>query len=92
MAKECKRLCDEEERYNGVTGHHKYKKIEGIHRLKKRVYHLQDKADVKMVGIKKESSNFRKGNRNVISSMYDIRYYPELGVGKAAVRRIPCAC
>ena len=41
-----------------------------------------------MVGIKKESSDFRKGNRNGISSMYNIRQYPELRVGKAAVRRI----
>ena len=44
-----------------------------------------------MVGIKNESSGFRKGNRNGISSMYNIRCDLELGVGKAAVRRIPCA-
>ena len=45
-----------------------------------------------MVGIKKDSSVFRKGIRNGISSMYNIRCNPELGVGKADVRRIPCAC
>ena len=45
-----------------------------------------------MVGIKKESSDFRKGNRNGISSMYNIRQYPELRVGKAAVRRISRSC
>ena len=45
-----------------------------------------------MVGIKKDSIGFRKGNRNGISAMYNIRCDPDLGVGKAAVRRIPCAC
>ena len=28
LAKECKRLCDEEERVNGVTGYRKHKKRE----------------------------------------------------------------
>ena len=45
-----------------------------------------------MVGIKKEFSGFRKGNRNGISSMYIIRCDSVLGVGKVVVRRIPCAC
>ena len=44
-----------------------------------------------MVGIKKESSGFRKGIQNGISSMYNIRCDPELGVCKAAVSNIPCA-
>ena len=59
---------------------------------KKRVYHLQDKDNIEMVWIKKESSGFKRGNRNGILSMYNIRYDLELGVGKAAARRIPCAC
>ena len=45
-----------------------------------------------MVGIKEESSGFRKGNRKGISSRYNIRCDPELGVGKSTVRRIPCVC
>ena len=45
-----------------------------------------------MVGMKKDSIGFKKGNRNGISAMYNIRCDPDLGVGKAAVRRIPCAC
>ena len=45
-----------------------------------------------MVGIKKESIGFLKENRNGISSMYNIRCDPDLGVGKAAVRRISSAC
>ena len=53
LAKECKRLCDDEVRVNGVKGYRKHKKREDIQKLKKRVYHLQDKDDVEMVGIKK---------------------------------------
>ena len=44
-----------------------------------------------MVGIKKDSIGFRKGNRNGISTMYNIRCDPDLVVGKTAVRRISCA-
>ena len=91
LAKEYKRLCDDEERFKGVTGHHKHKKREGNHKFKKRAYHLQDKNNVEMVVIKKESIGFRKVNRDGISSMYNIRCDLELGVGKAIVRRIPCA-
>ena len=32
LAKECKLLCDEEERVNGVRGHRKYKKRENNHK------------------------------------------------------------
>ena len=60
--------------------------------MKKRVYHLQDKDDVEIVGIKKDSIGFRKGNRNRISAMYNIRCDLDHGVGKAAVRRTPIAC
>ena len=45
-----------------------------------------------MVGIKIEYIGFRKENRNEISSMYNIRYNPELGVGKSSVRRISFDC
>ena len=45
-----------------------------------------------MVEIKKESIGFMKGSRNEISSMYNIRCDFELGVGKADIRRITCAC
>ena len=92
LAKECKRLCHEEERVNCVNGYRKHKKREDIQKFKKRIYHLQDNDDVKMVGIKKDYIGFRKGNRNSKSVMYNIRCDPDLGVGKAAVRSIPCAC
>ena len=42
------------------------------------------------VCIKQESIGFRKGNRNGISSMYNIRCDPELGVGNTVVRGTSC--
>ena len=93
LAKECKRLYDEDKRVNSIKERSKNKKREGIQIFKKGVNYLQDKNDdVVMAGIKKEYIGFRKGNRNGISSMYNIRCDPKLGVGKADVRRIPCAC
>ena len=44
-----------------------------------------------MAGIKEEAIGFKKVNQNDISSMYSIRCDPDLGVGKAAVNRIPSA-
>ena len=44
-----------------------------------------------MVGIKKKTLGFRKGNQNGLSSIYNIRYDSELGICNADVRRIPCA-
>ena len=35
LAKECKRLCDDEVRVNGVKGYRKHKKREDIQKLKK---------------------------------------------------------
>ena len=45
-----------------------------------------------MAGIKKVYLGFRKGNQNGISSKYDIRCDPDLGVGQATIGRTLCAC
>ena len=60
--------------------------------MDKRVYHLQDAKDVQMVGMKKKVVGLETGKYNGISSMYNFRCDPDLGIGKAACRRIPCAC
>ena len=44
-----------------------------------------------MVGIKKKTLGFRKGNRNRLSSIYKIIYDYELGICNADVRKISCA-
>ena len=58
----------------------------------KRVYHLQDAKDVQMVGMKKKVVGLETGKYNGILSMYNFRCDPDLGIGKAACRRITCAC
>ena len=45
-----------------------------------------------MAGIKKVYLSFRKGNQNGISSKYDIRCDPGLGVGKTTIGWTLCAC
>ena len=45
-----------------------------------------------MTGIKKEAINFKKGNQNSISSMYNIRYDPDHGVDEDDMRRILYVC
>ena len=55
----------------------------------KRVYHLKDKNDIKMVGIKRKYIGFKKRNRNSISSMYNIKCDPYLSINKAVIRIIP---
>ena len=91
LAKECKRLYDDGVRVNGVKEHRKHNKREDTQKLRKRFYHLQNKDKVVMVGIKKKTLGFRKGNRNRLSSIYKIIYDYELGICNADVRRISCA-
>ena len=45
-----------------------------------------------MVGMDKKVVGLETGKYNGISSMYNFRCDPDLGIGKAACRRIPCAC
>ena len=92
LAKECKRLCEDSDRINGVEGHRKNKKIKGNTKIKKRVHYLHNKDDVDMIGLKKEVLGFPKGDRNGILFMCKIRCETYLGVGKAAIIRNPCAC
>ena len=53
---------------------------------------MQDKDKVELAGIKKKFIRFIKGKQHGISSMYNIRFDPDLGVCRATVRRIPCVC
>ena len=56
------------------------------------IYHLQDKENLEMTGIKKEIFNFKKGNQNSISSMYNLRCDPDHGVDENDIRRIIYVC
>ena len=59
LAKECKRLCEDEIRINGVKSHRKLKKIKTI-KIVKKIYHLQDKDDIEIAEIKKKLLDLRK--------------------------------
>ena len=45
-----------------------------------------------MTGMKKKVMGLDNGKYMGISSMYNFRCDPDLGIRKAACRRIPCAC
>ena len=91
LTEEYKRLTDDGVRINDVKLCRYYKKKEENIKVKTRDYHLQHKDKVEMAGIKKKYIGFRKGHRNGISSIYNIRCVSDLGIGKTAIRRIPCA-
>ena len=55
-------------------------------------YHLQDIEDVYMIEMKKKVVGLDNGKYIGISSMYNFRCDPDLGIGKVACRQIPCAC
>ena len=63
LAKECKRLYEDEIKINSVKSHSKSKKREENTKVKRRFYYLQDKDGVEMTGIKKEVIGFKKVNQ-----------------------------
>ena len=92
FAKECLRLCSNPNRKTGVKSEKKSAKREANAKLKERFYHLQEYDEVKYNNKQVALEGFKNGPREGISSMYNIRADPDLGFGKAAIRRIPCAC
>ena len=60
-------------------------------KMEKKIYHLQDMEDVHMILMKKKVVGLDNGKCMGISSMYNFRCYPDLGIGKTACRWIPCA-
>ena len=87
-----KKLLEEYIREQGFKSYNKYSKRETKQKIGKRVYYLQDSKAVQMVGIKKKALGLETGKYNGISSMYNFRCDPDLGIEMAACRRIPCAC
>ena len=57
-----------------------------------RVYHLQKECDVMHTKLNIKSK-FPKRDENIkMSDIYHIQCDPDLGLGKCAMRRIPCVC
>jgi hypothetical protein len=92
LALECARLCSDETRITGVKGHSKHKKRESNSKVTLRNYHIQDPAEVKFGNVKFKAHGLSAGTHNGILAMYHLRTDPDLGIGKAALRRIPCLC
>ena len=88
----CKQLLEDKIRVHGVKSYNKHSKRETKQKMKKRIYHLQDMEGVLMTGMKKKVMGLDNGKYMGISSMYNFRCDPDLGIGKAACRRIPCVC
>jgi hypothetical protein len=92
LAAESVRLCTEESRVRGVKGNTKHAKREADAPLKERNYNLHQPEDVRFKSIKMRAEGLKKGSCNGVGTMYNVRTDPDLGLGRAAVRHIPCAC
>ena len=60
--------------------------------MKERYYHVQDPAKIRYGNVKKTAVGFEAGEHNGMLAHYNFHVCKELGVDRAAVRRIPCAC
>jgi hypothetical protein len=95
LSAEAVRLLEHPDRKDGVTCNGKYKKRFENRAVTERHYHVLKGADVRFDNLKMETikfKNVRKGRHNGMRARYNIRTDPYLGVGFAAIRRIPCAC
>jgi hypothetical protein len=93
FARECLRLCNLRDRKDGVKSFAKYRKREKAAPIQERIYHLQERKDVRFNQLKMSTTGFPKGAvHSGILSRYNLRTDYDLGVGRAAVRRIPCSC
>ena len=86
------KLLEDNIRVHGVKLYNKHSKQETKQKMEKRIYHLRDMEGVLMIGRKKKVVGLDNGKYMGISSMYTFRCDPDLGIGKTACRRIPCAC
>ena len=95
IAEEAARLCSDGTRIEGVKSEGKYSKRETNAAMKKRHYHVHDENSTEHVNINMKCQPFLAPSSqtcNGLKAMYNIRADPDLGLGKVAVRRIPCAC
>lgn len=89
---ECARLCSLKSRKEGVKSEGKYAKREAAAQMRERHYHVCSESEATFSNLKMLVKGLKKGTKNGLLSMYNIRADPSLGLGKVAVRRIPCAC
>jgi hypothetical protein len=94
IAEEAARLCSNMARTEGVKSEGKYLKRETNASMKKRHYHVHDQDSTEHINLSMKCQPFLTGSQtgNGLKSMYNIRADPDLGLGRVALRRIPCAC
>ena len=93
LADEAKRLCEDPKRVSGVKAEGgKRQKREAAAKMQQRIYHVQDPKDVKYTKTNRTAVGFEAGEHNGLLAHYSLHVSPELGLGYAALRRIPCAC
>jgi hypothetical protein len=94
LSLEAKRLMEESERKDGVVSAGKYKKRFDSRAVTERIYDVLGGEDVRFKDLKMKTLLFKKepDAKNGTMTQYNFRTDPDLGVGKVAVRRIPCPC
>lgn len=94
LSTEAKRLLEEPERKDGVVSAGKYKKRFENRAVTERTYHVLGGEEVRFKDLKMKTIQFKKeaGTKNGLMTRYNFRTDPNLGVGKVAIRRIPCPC
>jgi hypothetical protein len=87
-------LCSDATHIEGVKSEGKYLKREMNASMKKRLYHVHDEDSTEHVNLSMKCKPFLKGKETGygLKSMYNLRADPDLGFGRVAVQRIPCAC
>ena len=92
LAKECARLLSLD-RDEGAKGFKKSLKRELNRVMKKRFYHTREENEVKIHDkLSMKTIGLPAGKYNGLRGRYHLHFDPQLGVGKAAIRRIPCGC
>jgi hypothetical protein len=92
FARECLRLCTARDRKDGVKSSAKYAKREKAAKISGRHYYLQERQNVRLCNLKMTAVGLPKGTHSGLLARYNLRTDPDLGVSRAAVRRIPCSC
>ena len=91
FAEEFQHLCVHQDN-TGITGDTKHKKREASSAVKQRVYHVHKEYDVMDMNLNIKSK-FPKLDDNIkMRDLYHIRCNLDLGLGKCAMKKIPCAC
>ena len=104
LDREFKDHMEGEHRKNGVIDQGKSRKRYMNRRWIERKYHVKDNADVELKDVKMYCNknqfptlpscgpHSKPHGARGLGKNYNLRFDPKLGMGKCAIRRIPCAC